>query len=60
MRSLTVCLKYAKEYDATLSLGDGLRPGCLADATDRPQIQELIHTWRIGISCQKIRCSSYD
>jgi len=35
-------LEIAREYDATLSLGDGLRPGCLADATDRPQIQELI------------------
>ncbi|HPP88080.1 MAG TPA: phosphomethylpyrimidine synthase ThiC [bacterium] len=35
-------LKIAKKYDVTLSLGDGLRPGCLADATDRAQIQELI------------------
>jgi len=35
-------LKVAKEYDITLSLGDGLRPGCLDDATDRPQVQELI------------------
>ncbi len=35
-------LEIAKEYDATLSLGDGFRPGCLADATDRAQIQELI------------------
>lgn len=35
-------LEIAKEYDVTLSLGDGLRPGCLADATDRPQVQELI------------------
>ncbi len=26
----------------TLSLGDGMRPGCLADATDRAQIEELI------------------
>lgn len=26
----------------TLSLGDGLRPGCIADATDRGQIEELI------------------
>jgi len=34
-------LKIAKEYDVTLSLGDGLRPGCLADATDKAQIQEL-------------------
>ncbi len=35
-------LQIAKQYDVTLSLGDGLRPGSLADATDRPQIQELI------------------
>jgi phosphomethylpyrimidine synthase len=32
----------AKKYDMTLSLGDGLRPGCIADATDRCQIQELL------------------
>lgn len=36
---LDICLK----YDVTISLGDGLRPGCLADATDRAQIQELIN-----------------
>lgn len=35
-------LKIAKKYDVTLSLGDGLRPGSLIDATDRAQIQELI------------------
>jgi phosphomethylpyrimidine synthase len=35
-------LEIAREYDMTLSLGDGFRPGCLADATDRAQIQELI------------------
>lgn len=35
-------LEIAHEYDVTLSLGDGLRPGCLADASDIPQIQELI------------------
>ncbi len=35
-------LEIAKAFDMTLSLGDGLRPGCLADATDRGQIQELI------------------
>jgi len=35
-------LELALQYDFTLSLGDGLRPGCLADATDRAQIQELI------------------
>ena len=32
----------AKKYDMILSLGDGLRPGCIADATDKGQIQELI------------------
>jgi len=35
-------LEIARRFDMTLSLGDGLRPGCLADATDRAQIQELI------------------
>jgi phosphomethylpyrimidine synthase len=35
-------LKLAKKYDATLSLGDGLRPGSIADSTDKYQIKELI------------------
>lgn len=35
-------LEIAKEYDVTLSLGDGFRPGAIADATDRAQIHELI------------------
>jgi phosphomethylpyrimidine synthase len=35
-------LDLAKEHDVTLSLGDGMRPGCIADATDRAQIQELL------------------
>ena len=35
-------LELVRPYDAVLSLGDGFRPGCLADATDRAQIQELI------------------
>ncbi len=35
-------LEMVRPYDAVLSLGDGFRPGCLADATDRAQIQELI------------------
>jgi phosphomethylpyrimidine synthase len=34
-------LKIARDHDVTLSLGDGLRPGCLADATDRAQLHEL-------------------
>lgn len=35
-------LEIARAHDMTLSLGDGLRPGCLADATDRAQVQETI------------------
>ena len=35
-------LEIAKEHDVTLSLGDGLRPGCIHDATDGPQIHELL------------------
>ena len=35
-------LEIARNYDMTLSLGDGLRPGCLSDATDRAQVQETI------------------
>jgi phosphomethylpyrimidine synthase len=35
-------LEIAARYDMTLSLGDGMRPGCLADATDRTQIEELL------------------
>src|SRR3989338_11032486 len=35
-------LDIAKEYDITLSLGDGLRPGSVADATDKAQVAELV------------------
>lgn len=35
-------VEIAHRYDMVLSLGDGLRPGCIADATDRGQVQELI------------------
>ncbi len=35
-------LAIAREFDVTLSLGDGMRPGSLADATDRPQVEELL------------------
>ncbi|MEW6570297.1 MAG: phosphomethylpyrimidine synthase ThiC [Nitrospirota bacterium] len=35
-------LEIGRRYDLTLSLGDGLRPGCLEDATDRSQIEELL------------------
>ena len=35
-------LDIVKAHDVTLSLGDGLRPGALMDATDRAQIEELV------------------
>ncbi len=34
-------LKIFQAYDVTVSLGDSLRPGCLADATDAAQLAEL-------------------
>ncbi|MBU0484569.1 MAG: phosphomethylpyrimidine synthase ThiC [Proteobacteria bacterium] len=49
-------LAILKEHEVTLSLGDGIRPGCLVDATDRGQVQELIHlgeltqrAWAAGV-----------
>ncbi len=49
-------LAILKEHEVTLSLGDGIRPGCLSDATDRNQVQELIHlgeltdrAWEAGV-----------
>ncbi len=41
-----------REYDVTYSLGDGLRPGCLADASDAAQLAEL-HT--LGELVQRAR-----
>lgn len=35
-------LEICQQYDVTLSLGDACRPGCLEDATDISQIEELI------------------
>jgi phosphomethylpyrimidine synthase len=37
-----VLLDIAYTYDVTLSLGDGFRPGTVVDATDGPQVEELI------------------
>lgn len=49
-------LDIARRYDLTLSLGDGLRPGSIIDATDRPQIEELLtlgelveRAWQAGV-----------
>jgi phosphomethylpyrimidine synthase len=49
-------LEICRAHDVTLSLGDGLRPGCLAAATDRAQVTELItlgeltdRAWAAGV-----------
>lgn len=47
-------LAMAKDYGATLSLGDGLRPGALADATDEAQVAELL---TIGELVQRARAA---
>ena len=33
-------LEVARKYDVTMSLGDGLRPGCLSDGSDWGQVEE--------------------
>ena len=43
-------LDICREYDMTISLGDGARPGCLADAGDLLQIEELV---RLGELTQR-------
>lgn len=35
-------LDICREHDVTLSLGDGMRPGCLADGTDQAQVAETV------------------
>lgn len=41
-RNYDYLLEMARKYEFTLSLGDGFRPGCIADATDQAQISELM------------------
>ena len=49
-------LDICEKYDVTVSLGDGMRPGCISDATDRAQLTELItlgelvdRAWKRGV-----------
>ena len=50
-------LEIAKKYNATLSLGDGLRPGAIADATDEYQIKELMVIGELVKRARKARVS---
>jgi len=45
-------LDLARKYDVTMSLGDGLRPGCLKDATDEAQINELKILGKLAEKCR--------
>ena len=58
---LDICAK----YDITLSIGDGLRPGCIADANDAAQFAELKtqgeltrRAWEKNVQVRKELCVS--
>ena len=46
-------LEICKAHDVTVSLGDGLRPGCLADASDKAQFAELATLGKLVRQCRK-------
>lgn len=46
-------LAICRTHDVTLSLGDGLRPGCLADASDAAQFAELDVLGELVFRCRK-------
>jgi len=46
-------LELAKKHDVTLSLGDGLRPGCLKDNTDAAQLHELKLLGKLQQECMQ-------
>ncbi len=46
-------LEIAYKYDVTLSLGDGLRPGSILDATDKAQLAELKILGKLALRAKK-------
>jgi phosphomethylpyrimidine synthase len=46
-------LAIARQHDVTLSLGDGLRPGCIDDATDEAQVYELKVLGELAERCRQ-------
>lgn len=46
-------LAVAREHDVTMSLGDGLRPGCIEDATDEAQLHELRVLGELAERCRQ-------
>ncbi len=45
-----------RAHDVTWSIGDGLRPGCLADATDEAQLAELKVMGQLGRRARELGC----
>src|SRR5437764_244171 len=45
-----------RAYDVTFSLGDGLRPGCLADANDKAQFAELKTLGELTLQAWRHHC----
>ena len=52
-------LDICREYDVTISLGDACRPGCLADATDVCQIEELVRLGELTRRPGRRTCRSW-
>ncbi len=52
-REFDYLLEIARENDVTLSLGDALRPGCVADAGDEAQMAELLTLARLVKRCRE-------
>ena len=50
-------LEICREYDVTISLGDACRPGCLADASDVCQIEELVRLGELTKRAWAKRCA---
>ncbi|RMF91185.1 MAG: phosphomethylpyrimidine synthase ThiC [Methanobacteriota archaeon] len=52
-RDFHYLLELIKDHHVVVSLGDALRPGCIADATDRAQIEELILLGGLVEECRR-------
>ncbi|MDD4870837.1 MAG: phosphomethylpyrimidine synthase ThiC [Kiritimatiellae bacterium] len=46
-------LEICARHDVTISLGDGLRPGCLSDASDKAQFAELKMLGKLVLACRR-------
>jgi phosphomethylpyrimidine synthase len=51
LKNFDYLLEMAREYDFSLSLGDGMRPGSIFDSTDYAQVQELLEISKLVKSC---------